>query len=170
MRAEPPTRRICGQATDSQTKTQAQGGGSTHFVDVLLLHLRVPEHLLDRRHRAPEQVHVELLELRAGQRLREVVPALKRLDLDARRLLARQRQFRVLGLALELPHRAEVRADVGARLLLVLRHEVVDDTVVEVLAAEVHVPSGGEDLEHAVLDREEGDVERAAAEVVHDDL
>ena len=49
-------------------------------------------------------------------------------------------------------------------------HEPVDDARVEVLAAEERVAGGRDDLEHAVADLEDRDVERAAAEVVHRDL
>ncbi len=52
---------------------------------------------------------------------------------------------------------------------------VVDQHFVEVVAAEVRVAVGADDLEHAVVaiavgDFEHRDVERAAAEVEHDDL
>ncbi len=46
----------------------------------------------------------------------------------------------------------------------------VDDPAVEVLAAEERVAGGGDDLEHAVADLEDRDVEGAAAEVVDRDL
>ena len=48
-------------------------------------------------------------------------------------------------------------------------HQPVDDARVEVLAAEERVAGGGDDLEHAVADLEDRDVERAAAEVVDRD-
>ena len=56
-------------------------------------------------------------------------------------------------------------AQVDARLLLELRDQVVDDALVEVLAAEVGVAVRAQHLEHAVADLEDRDVERAAAEV-----
>ncbi len=63
-----------------------------------------------------------------------------------------------------------MRDAVRARLRLVHLDEVLHHAVVEVLAAEVRVARGREHLEDAVLDREQRHVERAAAEVVHDDF
>merc|ERR1719198_106739 len=53
-------------------------------------------------------------------------------------------------------------------LALELGAEVVHEAVVEVLAAQVGVAGGGLDLEDALLDGEQGHVERAAAEVEDD--
>jgi hypothetical protein len=47
---------------------------------------------------------------------------------------------------------------------------VVHDDEVEVVAAEVGVTVGGLDLEDAVAELEDGDVEGTATEVVDDDL
>src|SRR3546814_15800982 len=58
-----------------------------------------------------------------------------------------------------------VAAQVDALLLFELVGEVVDDLLVEVLAAEEGVAVGRLHLEHAVADLEPGDVEGAAAEV-----
>ena len=55
-------------------------------------------------------------------------------------------------------------------LLAELVGQVVDDALVEILAAEEGVAIGRLDLEHAVADLENRDVERAAAEIVDRDL
>ncbi len=55
------------------------------------------------------------------------------------------------------------------RLLLELVGEVIDDAHVEVLAAEEGVAVGRLDLEHAVADLEDRNVEGAAAEIVDGD-
>ena len=53
--------------------------------------------------------------------------------------------------------------------LLELGHHPVDDGLVEVVAAEVRVAVGGLDLEDALAELEDGDVEGAAAQVEHED-
>ena len=63
-----------------------------------------------------------------------------------------------------------VLAEVDALLLLELVGDVVDQHLVPVVAAEVGVAVGREDLEDAVADVEDRDVERAAAEVEDGDL
>jgi len=47
---------------------------------------------------------------------------------------------------------------------------VVDDSVVEIFSSQVGVTGGREDLENALFDREEGDVESTTTEIVDDDL
>jgi hypothetical protein len=47
---------------------------------------------------------------------------------------------------------------------------VVDDAVVKVLSSEVRVTGGGENLEDAVVDREERDIERSSSEIIDDDV
>ena len=54
--------------------------------------------------------------------------------------------------------------------LLELGSEVVDDALVEVVAAQTGVAVGGQHLEHAVADLQQAHVERAAAEVVNQNL
>ncbi|GER51585.1 NAD-specific glutamate dehydrogenase [Striga asiatica] len=110
-----------------------------HLVDEGLVDLGVPQALLHGLHALEEEVHAELLEPRARDRRVEVDPLEQR--------------------------RAGAAADVLPVLAAELGHEVVDEAVVEVLPAEVGVPRGGLHLEDPFLDREDGDVERAAAEV-----
>src|SRR3546814_5432250 len=62
-----------------------------------------------------------------------------------------------------------VLAQVDAGILAELVGQVVDDPLVEVLAAEEGVAVGRLDLEHAVADLQHRDVEGAAAEVVDHD-
>ena len=62
-----------------------------------------------------------------------------------------------------------VLGDVDAARLLELGRNPVDDRVVDVVAAEVGVAVGREDLHDIVADLQDRDVERAAAEVVDGD-
>ena len=89
-------------------------------------------------------------------------------------LARRQLDLGLLGRFLQALHRERVLAQVDAVLLLELVREVIDDALVEVLAAEERVAVGREHLELALAvdfgDLDDRDVERAAAEVVHRDL
>ena len=62
-----------------------------------------------------------------------------------------------------------VLAQVYTLFLLELVGEIIDDALVEVLASEKGVAVGGLDLEHAVTDFQERDIESAAAEIEHGD-
>ena len=62
-----------------------------------------------------------------------------------------------------------VLGQVDAVLVLERVDQPVHDPLVPVVAAQLGVAAGGLDLEHAVADLEDGHVERAAAEVEHDD-
>ncbi len=95
-------------------------------------------------------------------------------QVDLGALAARQLDLGLLGRFLEPLHRERILADVDAALLLELLREILDDLVVEVLAAEERVAVRREHLELMlaldVRDLDDGDVERAAAEVEHGDL
>src|SRR5215470_8266347 len=60
-----------------------------------------------------------------------------------------------------------VLAQVDALLLLELVGDPVDDLLVEVVTAEMRIAVGRLDLDHALADLEDRDVEGAAAQVVH---
>ena len=90
-------------------------------------------------------------------------------QVDLGLLGGRQLDLRLLGGFLQPLQRELVAAQVDALLLAELVGQVVDDARVEVLAAQEGVAVGGLHLEHAVADLQDGDVERAAAEVVDRD-
>ena len=77
--------------------------------------------------------------------------------------------LRLLRRLLQALERHAVLAQVDALGLLELGDEPVDDALVEVVAAEVRVAVGGLDLDDALADLEDRDVEGAAAEVVDRD-
>merc|ERR1719473_1856053 len=106
-----------------------------------------------------------VLEARARDGRVEIDALEERVDLDVRLRRRRERALRALARGAQASERALVVLHVLLELALELLEEVVDHAVVEVLAAEVRVARGRLDLEDALLDREERDVERAAAEV-----
>jgi hypothetical protein len=90
-------------------------------------------------------------------------------QVDRRLLHGRQLDLRLLGGLLEALEGHLVLRDVDAARLLELCDDPVDDEVVDVVAAEVRVAVGRDDLHDVVADLEDRDVERAAAEVVDGD-
>ncbi len=90
-------------------------------------------------------------------------------QVDVRRLRRRELDLGLLGRLVQALQRHRVLAQVDALLALELGRQPVDDGLVEVVAAEVVVAGGRLDLEHALAELEHGHVERAAAEVEHED-
>ena len=78
--------------------------------------------------------------------------------------------LRALGGFLQTLMRLTVGQQVDAVFLLEFARDVVDDAVIEVVAAQTVVAGGRENLEHAVADFHQRNVERAAAQVVHQNL
>ncbi|CAG9943851.1 unnamed protein product [Clonostachys rosea f. rosea IK726] len=115
-------------------------GGTTdedNVVNLGLLDIGVLENLLDRLQGLLEEVDVELLELGAGESLREVIALPESLNLNAGAHLRRQSALGLLSLALELTHGLGVLGDVNAVLLVVGLGQVVDDALVEIFTTEM---------------------------------
>ncbi|CDK39946.1 NAD-specific glutamate dehydrogenase [Halorubrum sp. AJ67] len=90
-------------------------------------------------------------------------------EVDGRLLLVRQLDLRLLGGVLQALERLPVVAEVDPVVVFELVGEVVDERLVPVVAAEVVVPVRGDDLVDAAAEIEDRHVERAAAEIVHED-
>ena len=142
-------------------------------VDVLGLEAGVGDGLLERAAAALEQVGGELLELGPAQRVVEVQRARvgggDEGQVDLGLLGGGQLHLGLLGGLLEALLGHLVLGQVHAVVALEGLDQPVDDPLVPVVAAEVGVAVGGLDLEDALADVEEGDVEGAAAEVEHQD-
>ena len=128
--------------------------------------------------RALDQVLDQRFELGAGEldvqvlRARGVGRDVRQVDVGLGR--ARELDLRLLGRFLQALQREHVLRQVDALVLLELGNDVVDDALVEVLAAEEGVAVGRQHLELLLAvdigDLDDRDVEGAAAEVVDGDL
>ena len=140
------------------------------MVDPVGGQLSVGERLLDARDRPFDEVRGHRLERLPA----EVLPDMLRAGAvggDERQVDLRLRGEGQLplGFLRGLLHPLEselVRAEIDLRLRPEARREPFEDAVVEVLAAEVGIPVRGQDVEDAVAELEDGDVERPAAEVI----
>ena len=121
-----------------------------------------------------DEVGDEVLELGPGERDHEVLGPgrvgrdVRQVDLGRGR--GRQLDLRLLGGLLEALEGLLVLGQVDALVLLELGQQPVDDALVEVVAAEVRVAVGRLDLEDALAQLQDRDVEGAAAQVVDGDL
>ena len=144
-----------------------------HLVDLGGRQAGVLQRGAARRDRLLDQVLDQRLQLGAGELDVQVLRP-GRVGGDERQVDLRlhrrgQLDLRLLGRFLQALQGQPVVAQVDALLLLELVGEVVEDPLVEVLAAEEGVAVGRLHLEDAVADLEDRDVEGAAAEVVDGD-
>ena len=145
-----------------------------HFVDVAGAEMGVLHRLLHRPAAPLDQVVDQLFELRPGdvhlQVLRAAGVGRDERQVDVGRLGGAELLLGLLAGFLEPLQGHRVLAQVDAVLLLELVGHVVDQTLIEIVAAEVGVAVGADDAEHALGHFEDRDVEGAAAEVEDHDL
>ncbi len=159
----PPHERDAGAAADEDD-----------VVEGVVLEARELERVVAHAEAAVDERHRDLLELRAAHDERDVDrPAARAvaelLELDAHVVLLGERDLHLLGGGAQALHDLHVGARVEAGLLDDVERDAVGDELVDVVAAEEAVAGGGDDLEDVAREIEEGEVERAAAEVVDRD-
>ncbi|EGD00055.1 putative NAD-specific glutamate dehydrogenase encoded in antisense gene pair with dnaKJ [Burkholderia sp. TJI49] len=149
-----------------------------HVVDVRHLDAGVLDRDAARLDRALDQVLDQRFQLGAGDLQVQVLRA-RCVGRDVRQvdfglLARRQLDLRLFGRFLQALQREHVLRQVDALLLLELADDVIDDALVEVLAAEERVAVGRQHFElHFAVDVRDLDdrhVEGTAAEVIHGDL
>ena len=147
------------------------GGASDEhdLVNLGLGHLGILHAPLDGFQASLEEGFANLLEPRAGVRHVNLVLADVALDVGARG--RGEHALGALARGAELALRAVVAGeDIRARLLLVLRRDILGEGGVEILASQVGITRGGQHGEHAVLNLEQRDVEGTASEVKDEDV
>ena len=144
------------------------------LVEVGELEAGVAQSARNRLLAALEQVVGDALELSAGDGVVEVLGAGgvggDEREVHVSLLGGGELLLGVLGSLLQALQRHGVLTQVDAVVGLELVGQPGDDALIPVVAAQVVVASGGENLEHAVGQVEDRDVERAAAEVEDEDL
>ncbi|ELY37977.1 putative NAD-specific glutamate dehydrogenase [Halalkalicoccus jeotgali B3] len=140
------------------------------LVDLARVVARIGEGLLGWGDGPLDQIGGQRLEGRAGQRRFEVDRArIGRRDegqVDVGLLPATQLDLGLLGGVLQALEGLAVLAEVDPVVVLELLGEVVDDRVVPVVATQIVVPVGRDDLVNPTSEIENGDVEGSPTEVV----
>ena len=176
VRVDAAVRLLAGELLDLLLD-RGHAGHAAHEHDVVdvrdALVLGVVHGLAHRADDALDQRGAELGELGPREAQVEVLGAggvgRDERQVDLRLLGGGQLDLGLLGGLVEALEGHLVGGQVDRLVALELGREVVDDRLVEVVAAEVVVTRGRLDLEHAVADLQHRHVERAAAEVEDED-
>src|SRR6185503_20306360 len=115
----------------------------------------------------------QLFELRASERSVEVLGSRRvgryEWEVELRLIGSRQLTLGSLGGLLETLESEAIGVEIDAGLLLGRFDHPVDDTLVEVFAAQERIAAGRQHFEYAIAHLHDGDIERASAEIVDRD-
>lgn len=134
-------------------------------MDLGLVHFGIPQGFFHGVECSPKQICIQLFKTGPGDGGVEIRSLVERVDLYAGLGAAGEGTLGALAGRAQAAHSALVAADVLLELALELGNEVVDHAIVKVFAAQVSVARCGLDLKDAVLNGQDGDVERSASEV-----
>ena len=144
------------------------------LVDLTDIQTRVRQRLLGRNHRALDQVSGDAVELGSGQCRLKVERSVRRCgdegQVDAGAGHAGQLDLCLFRRVTQSLQDHFVLPQIDAVLPLEAVRHPVNDSLVEVVAAEMRVAVGGKHLKHAVRDLQKRDIEGTAAEVEDHDL
>ena len=144
------------------------------LVDFVRRDTGVFQAVLHRTDRALEQIVAKLFHFRPRQFRADMLRAAgvggDERQIDLVNLGAGQSDLGLFGLFLDALQSVRLFAQVHAVFLFELVEDPIHDAVVPVVATEVRVTVRGFDFKDAIADFEHGDVERAAAQVVHGDF
>jgi len=148
-------------------------GGSSNehqIIDARLVHLGISHGLLYGLQGSFEQVRAELLEPGTSDAGVEVDSLEERVDFNVGLSGGGEGPLGTLASSTETTKSTLVALDVLLVLPLELLDEVVHHAVVEVLASQMGVSSGGLDLEDALLNGEDGHIEGSTTEIEDEDI
>ncbi len=142
-----------------------------HLADLGDLKPGILQGLAHRAHRLFDEVGGQLVEFRPRKGQVKVFRAARvrgdKRQVDGRGGHAGKLDFRFFGGFLQALHRHFVAGKVDPVFLFEVLDHPVDDALVKIVAAQAVVAGGREDLLHAVAHLDDGDVERAAAQIVN---
>ena len=145
-----------------------------HLVDILRIELGVFERLHNRPAAAFHQGVAHLLELRPGDRHLQVLGACgigrNERQVDVGALGGTELLLRLFAGLLQTLQGHGVFSQVDPLLFLELIRDVIDERLIEIVAAEMGVAVGGDHPEHTVSHLQHRHIERAATEIKHHDL
>ena len=151
--------------------------GAAHHQDLSQirgLQACVAHSLTHRTHGGIHQVAGELIELSPGQGDIQVLGAggvggdIGQVNIAAGN--TGQLDLGLLGSLLQTLHGHLIAGEVNAIGALELGYQVLHDALVEVIAAQAVITGGGQDLDNAVVNLQNGNIEGAAAQIVDHDL
>lgn len=142
--------------------------GTTHQDDVMdlgLIHLGIPQGLLDGVKGSTKQVSIKLFKTGSGDGSVEIHSFVEGIDLNAGLGAAGEGALGALAGCAQAAHGALVAANLFLELALELSDEVIDHAVVKVFPAQVSVARCRLDFKDAIFNSQNGHVEGSASKV-----